>query len=232
MFHLEFQQNQQNSENSVPGTENVSKVRPSKHKEEVQGKYNTDCLTLSENESTNDLYNTCGEDTADELLVKKREDSISYDPFIYESNQKLLVFLCMSDDYIMKCPMCLIETKQIIQHITKSNKCKISGNLNSFKEQFRLYKEQYMKEEERKRKKAYGMKKRLEDSAKVKDQQRKCKEINMIKKRAEDNEEVKEQQRKRKEINRMKKRAEDDKEVKELQRKCKEINRIKKKSRG
>ena len=66
----------------------------------------------------------------------------------------------MSNDYIMKCPMCLIETKQIIQHITKSKKCKITGNFNSFKEKFKLYKEQYRKEEQRKRKEAYRMKKK------------------------------------------------------------------------
>ena len=142
MFHLEFHQTQQNSENSVTGAQDDSNAGPSKHKHEVQEKYNKDCVRLSENEPTNNYYKKCVEDTADESLNKKIED-----PFIYESDQKVLVFMCMSDDYIMKCPMCLIETKQIIQHISKSKNCKITGHLNSFKEQFRLYKEQYRKEE-------------------------------------------------------------------------------------
>ena len=41
MFHLEFQENQQNSDNSVPEAEDVSIVRPSINKQAVQGKYNT-----------------------------------------------------------------------------------------------------------------------------------------------------------------------------------------------
>ena len=54
-----------------------------------------------------------------------------------------LVFLCMSDNFIMKCPMCLIDTKYIIQNINKSKSCKIPGSLNSFKDQFGQYKENH-----------------------------------------------------------------------------------------
>ena len=226
MFHLEFQENQQNSENSL--LEANDKVRPSENKKAVEG--NKDCVRLSEKEPTKSLDNTSVEDTANEDLEKKLEDSISYHPFIYESDKKLLVFLRMSDDYIMKCPRCLIETKQIIQHISKSNNCKISDHINSFKEQFKLFKESYRKEERRQRMEAYRIKKRLENNEKVKEQQRKHQDASMAKKRVEDNENVKEQLRKKQDACRNKKRSEDNEKLKEQQRRHQDASRAKKRA--
>jgi hypothetical protein len=37
-------------------------------------------------------------------------------PLIYESSGKILTFLRMSDDYVMKCPLCKTETKYIVRH--------------------------------------------------------------------------------------------------------------------
>ena len=183
MFHLE---SQQNPANPVSKTNIHDEVRPSENKQAVEGNEDRYC-----NKVPNYEYHAHGEPAEENHLDIKNENQ----PFIYESNQKLLVFLCKSCDYIMKCPMCLIETKHIIQHISKSKNCKIPGPLNSFKEQFKLYKESFRKEEQRKRKEEFRMKKRQEDNEKVKQQQRKWTDVSRAKKRAEDNAKVKDQQK-------------------------------------
>ena len=60
--------------------------------------------------------------------------------FMYESNGALIEFKCMSDNYIMKCPACNLETRYIIQHIMKG-KCQIIINIDAFKLQFQKYKD-------------------------------------------------------------------------------------------
>ena len=51
---------------------------------------------------------------------KEIQSSEVHQPFLYEMKDTLVVFLCMTDDYIMKCPMCQRETKHIIRHISQS----------------------------------------------------------------------------------------------------------------
>ena len=46
----------------------------------------------------------------------------------------------MTDDYIMKCPLCKIETKYIVRHIGHDKNCKRYFNQDDFKLKFRLYK--------------------------------------------------------------------------------------------
>ena len=77
-----------------------------------------------------------------------REDSLEsqihgaedYQAFIYELDGQLMVFRGMSEDYIMKCPKCKIETRYIVQHITKSPSCQKYVDPDQFKVQFTIYK--------------------------------------------------------------------------------------------
>ena len=134
----------------------------------------------------------------------------------------------MSKDYTMQCPMCLNETKYIIQHLSKSKNCKIPGDLATFRDQFGLYKEKFKKEQHRKHQKALTARKKAEDEAKVKEQHRKCQEASMARKREEDEAKVKEQQRQHQDTSRAKKRAEDEAKVKEQQRQHQDTSRAKK----
>ena len=168
------------------------------------------------------------------------EDSNSHDPFMYESNGMILAFLRMSDDFIMKCPLCGMETKHIIRHLKLSKKCNLSGSMETFSKQFQSYKQikniaqQYrdkytkrkreedydkVKEQQRKRKVESRKRKRAEDCAEVKKKQRDHQEAYIEKKRLEDNARVKEQIRKRQEAWIEKKRLENNDKVKEQQRK-------------
>ena len=52
----------------------------------------------------------------------------------------------------MKCPKCQIETRLIIGHIVKNPECRKFFNVETFKEQYKKYKEQKTKQENRKRK--------------------------------------------------------------------------------
>ena len=182
--------------------------------------------------------------------IDKNNHHVRHPPFIYESNTMNLVFPCISDDYVMKCPMCHIETKYIIQHISRKKDCMIYGDIDSFKNQFQVYKKDYTakvkqmnylskreqdnekyKEDQRKRKEMSRIKQRQEDNEKVKEQQRKHQEASRIKQREEDNDKVKEQQRKHQEASMIKQREEDNEKVKEQQRKHYEASRIKQKEK-
>ena len=57
-------------------------------------------------------------------------------PLIYESSGKILTFLRMSDDYVMKCPLCKTETKYIVRHIGSNPYCKNQIDKEEFKSQF------------------------------------------------------------------------------------------------
>jgi type IV secretory pathway VirB10-like protein len=61
---------------------------------------------------------------------------------IYESSGKIINFLRMSDDYIMKCPLCKTETKYIVRHIGSNTYCKNQISLDEFKSQCQLYKKE------------------------------------------------------------------------------------------
>ena len=168
------------------------------------------------------------EDKEPNMEIQGSED---HQPFLYELNDKLIVFLCLTYDYIMKCPMCQKETKHIIQHISQSQTCKVV-DVNSFKKQFKLYKEenrtneQRRKEQHRQCQEKSLFKKRTEDEEEVKRQQRKWQEKSMLKRRAECNDEVKKQQRQRHEKSMLKKRVEDKDEVKRQQRQRQCANRV------
>ena len=114
---------------------------------------------MPEYEPTISTANTLNESHKVKLSAQKIDNPMGHHPFIYESNQVLLVFLCMSEDFVMKCPMCLRDTKYIIQHISKSKGCKLPGTLNSFKDQFGKYKENHKKEGQRKHKEKSRIKK-------------------------------------------------------------------------
>ena len=114
MFHLEFPQNQQHSSNGV------NEVKPCRNNEKIQGKYEKEFNKSQADEPNKKLHHSHSENIVDRLSAKKIDDGESYHPFIYEYNKKLHVFLRMSDDYTMKCPICLKDTKYIIQHISKS----------------------------------------------------------------------------------------------------------------
>ena len=59
-------------------------------------------------------------------------------PFIYESNGNCLELPCLSENYVMKCPKCNMESRYIVQHLTKNLNCKL--NIESFEKPFQLYK--------------------------------------------------------------------------------------------
>ena len=108
------------------------------------------------------------------------EDGNNYEPFLYESCGVLLAFIRMSEDFIMKCPMCGKETVHILKHLNLSQNCFIPGCTKTFKNQFQLYKQKNkptdikIKEntQNKKRKEAWRQRKRKEDYVKVKEQQR------------------------------------------------------------
>ena len=68
------------------------------------------------------------------------EDQADHQPFIYELDGVILVFLCMSEDYIMKCPICKKETKYIVQHVAQNKTCQNYVKPDEFKEQFTIFK--------------------------------------------------------------------------------------------
>ena len=84
--------------------------------------------------------------------------SLRPEPFVYEYNGNVMVFLCMSENHNMKCPRCKMETRYILNHLTKKSECQKLINIDDFKEQFRLYKgkqdKEKMKEGQRNRKAA------------------------------------------------------------------------------
>ena len=92
------------------------------------------------------------------------EDLKDYVPFIYELNGELIVFQCMSADYIMKCPRCRKETKYIVQHITKNPECQNYVNIERFKEQYNVYKKQKKLIDQNQRKSASRAAKRTIDN--------------------------------------------------------------------
>ena len=69
-------------------------------------------------------------------ICAQNEENNSIKPFTYEKNGIILVFQRISNDYIMKCPRCNIETKYIIQHMYRSTKCKIPDDNDGLKKEF------------------------------------------------------------------------------------------------
>ena len=77
------------------------------------------------------------EDTADHM----QEGAIKAAPFRYKSNKVMLEFKCMSENYMMNCPRCKLDTRYIIQHVSKKASCQMSIDIDTFKKQFQSYKD-------------------------------------------------------------------------------------------
>ena len=105
-------------------------------KEEIKGR-----VTRSIAQLNNDKNETINRKPIP-LVIETKE----YQPFMYEDNGKVLIFQQLSHDYIMRCPNCKMETKQIIQHLVKSNDCRIIADISTFKSRFQTYKASQNKE--------------------------------------------------------------------------------------
>ena len=124
MFHLDFRQNEQHSNTSTETRKLFNQLNCSEDKMEVQGKR----IGMQGKELKDTLNGQ-----PNESEVKKNINEIPNEigcrlPFTYESNNNKMTFLCISDDYIMQCPMCLKETRYITQHISKNKNCQIPVN--------------------------------------------------------------------------------------------------------
>ena len=95
----------------------MTELKPCRNNKKIQGKFETELNKSQADEPNKNLQHSYSENIEDMLSPQKIDDGESYQPFIYECNQKLHVFLCVSEDYTMKYPMCLKDTKYIIQHI-------------------------------------------------------------------------------------------------------------------
>ena len=228
MFHLEFRQNQHHLDIEVHQARQLfNEVNSQLNTEGTQESRINDCVQQQKSkEIQKEAAPPINNEYIEENQPTKKANTHRH-PFVYESNGKLLVFLSMSDDYIMKCPMCLIETKYIIQHVSKKKDCKISGDLDSFKDKFRVYKQYYTQELKRKIKQRSDIKRREENLVKVKVDQVRRKESSRIKLNKKENDKVKVQQRVIKQRSDLKKREENLVKVKVDQVKRKESSRIK-----
>ena len=213
----------------------MSKVYDSSSENGKKQRENVEIISQSTIDSDAFIYESNGEkciniekSSAVAPMFDQNQKYYTIRPFIYEKNGTILIFQRMSDDYIMKCPRCCMETKYIIQHMYRSTKCKIPDDNDGFKNEFQLYKHNKVKEQERIWQEASMARKRALDNEKVKEQQRKRQKASMEKKRAHDNGKVKEQQRRRQEASMEKKRVHDNENVKEQQRKRQEASMEKK----
>ena len=85
-------------------------------------------------------------------------------PLIFESSGKILTFLRMSDDYVMKCPLCKTETKYIVRHIGSNTYCKNQISKEEFKSQFQLYKKEKANKDHANRQRAWRERQRAQDA--------------------------------------------------------------------
>ena len=142
----------------------------------------------------------------------------------------------MSDDFIMKCPLCGKETKYIIQHLNKNKICKLPGDVKSFMNEFKYFKQINQTEEQISRTRAQGRerfqvfrkKKKEEDNAKLIEEERKRQEVCRKKKKEEDSAKLIEEERKRQEACMSRKRERSDSRVKQEQIKRSRLSRSKK----
>ena len=91
-------------------------------------------------------------------LSKNLQPDSPDDPdFIYDHLGQALVFLKMSAEYIMKCPICQAQTKYIVRHIS-ANTCNSQICLKEFKLQFQVYKKEKAKIDNANRQRIYRAK--------------------------------------------------------------------------
>ena len=131
MFHIEFRQPQPHSTKTVP--EVVDQVMLSEHIKGIQGK----CEEL---ETDVDQALKLPKDSPLDIKQEARNILSIPEPFTYERDGKLQVFLCKSDNYKMKCPNCQIETRYIVKHLARYKNCQKFIIIEDFKKQFTMYK--------------------------------------------------------------------------------------------
>ena len=140
-----------------------------------------------------------------------------YQPFIYNYKETIIHFARTSNDYYMRCPNCLKESKQIVQHLTKNNSCQNYVNIDSFKQQFKIYKKEKMKEDQNMRKAASRAKQRAKNEDKVKQKQNEWKATSLANQRIQNEDKVKQNQTERKAAFLAKQRAQNEEKVNQKQ---------------
>lgn len=124
----------------------------------------------------------------------KADSSQSHDemkPFTYEMRGKKIEFKCMTENYSMKCPNCQIETRYIVQHMSKKASCQKQIDTGDFKRKFQEYKNQNKEKilrDQRERQKAARERQRAKDGEKVKMHRRNEEAARRAKLRVEDEE--------------------------------------------
>ena len=155
------------------------------------------------------------EETDSTVKLKSYNDETS---FMYESKFGIMEYKCMSENFIMKCPRCGMETRYIIQNLTKRASCQINIDLDTFKTQFQRFKDKDKEnklKKQRENKQAERAKSRAADEEKVKEKRR-CEETARRQKlRAADEVKVKEKRRSEETARRQKLRAADEEKVKQ-----------------
>ena len=144
MFHLDFNQNQQDPNAQILETRklfnDVKEVikETQQMKEEVvstpHNSVNNDEdhnheQTLSP-QKENNIRGTNLKENADEINDNNSQQ------FIYEASGYILGFKKMSDDFIVKCPLYKSETKYIVRHIVH---CSDPVSQAAFKAQFQIF---------------------------------------------------------------------------------------------
>ena len=157
MFHLDFRQNQQDPDTEISNTRKL--FDEISHLEEKKTLETVEEQTVPVNSSNEKVEN---EPTSPSKQQLQQTDSL---PFIYKSPENIFAFEKISDDYVMKCPFCQIETKYIVRHIGANPNCKTFIRQEDFKVQFKLYKEKKRKEDQVKRKQISKKKLREQDEA-------------------------------------------------------------------
>ena len=85
---------------------------------------------------SSDINQNVNEETDSTVKFKSYNDEMS---FMYESKFGIVEYKCMSENFIMKFPRCGMETRYIIQHLTKRASCQINIDLDTFKTQFQRF---------------------------------------------------------------------------------------------
>ena len=165
-------------------------------------------------------------------------------PFIYDFSGQVLAFLRKTDDFVMRCPTCQIETKYIIRHLGQREICKGKIDLNVFKDQFKTYKkdkekkdnairqrihrEKMMTLDEKKAKELHAKQQRIHIEKMMKLDEKKAKEVNATKQRIHREKMMKLDENKAKELNVKYQRIHIEKMMKLDEKKAKEMNTNKK----
>merc|ERR1712240_635203 len=172
MFHFDFNQNLQDHNAQILETRKLFNKVHENEKETQQMK--KEVASKPENLVNNDedIYHEQTLAPQKKNNIKGTTSDINDDneQFTYESDGYILAFQKMSDDFIMKCPLCKSETKYIVRHIVH---CSDHVNQAAFKAQFQIYKEEKRKKDQVDRKRKSRARQREEDEKKYKENQAK-----------------------------------------------------------